>query len=110
LAEACAATTMKPIVATDHISQTFAGSPLQGVRGKMPVQVPGPREATGEKQLTVMALGVQTFDGSPLEVRGMVLTEVTEDDMFRIAVARYLGEFKPSASVPCEVDTYIPVQ
>jgi hypothetical protein len=40
----------------------------------MPVQVPGPRETTSEKQLTGMALDVQTFDGSPLEVRGMVLT------------------------------------
>jgi hypothetical protein len=58
----------------------------------------------------IMALDVQTFDGRPLEVRGMVLTGVTEDDILRIAVLRYFGEFKPSESVPCEADIYIPLQ
>jgi hypothetical protein len=76
---------------------------------KIPVQVSGPREATGKKKLTVMPLDVQTFDGHPLEVRGIVLTGLTEDDIFWIAVARYFGDFKPSASVLCEADIYIPV-
>jgi hypothetical protein len=61
------------------------------------------------KKLTVLALDVHAFDGSPLEVRGMMLTGVTEDAIFRIAVARHLSKFKPNSNVPCEADICIPV-
>jgi hypothetical protein len=33
-----------------------------------------------------------------------MLTGVTEDDIFRIAVARHFGKFKPSSNVPFEAD------
>jgi hypothetical protein len=39
-----------------------------------------------------------------------MLTEVTGDDIFRIAVARHFGKFKPSSNVPFEADIYVPVQ
>jgi hypothetical protein len=85
----------------------FCGLALQGVRGKMPEQVPGPREAAGENKLSIMALDVQTFNGSLLEVRGMMLMRVIPDDIVTIAVARHLGMFKPNSSVPCEFDVYL---
>jgi hypothetical protein len=40
-----------------------------------------------------MALDVQRFNASLLEVRGMMQTGVTVDDIFRIVVARHLGKF-----------------
>jgi hypothetical protein len=39
----------------------------------------------------------------------VMLKGVTEDDIFRIAVARHFGKFKPSSNVPFEVDIYVPV-
>jgi hypothetical protein len=57
--------------------------------------------------LTAMALDVQKFNGSLLELRGMMLTGVTVDDFFRIAVARHLHKFKPNSNVPGEADVYL---
>jgi hypothetical protein len=53
---------------------------------------------------------VLKFNGSLLEVRAVMLTEVTGDDIFRIAVARQFGKFKPNSNVPFEADIYVPVQ
>jgi hypothetical protein len=39
-----------------------------------------------------------------------MLTGVTGDDIFGIAVARQFGKFKPSSNVPFEADIYAPVQ
>jgi hypothetical protein len=39
-----------------------------------------------------------------------MLTGVTGDDIFRIAVARHFGKFKPSSNVPFEADICVPVQ
>jgi hypothetical protein len=57
-----------------------------------------------------VALDVLNFNGSPLEVRAVMPTGVAEDDIFRIAVARHFGKFKPSSNVPFEADIYVPVQ
>jgi hypothetical protein len=37
----------------------------------------------------------------------MMLTGVTEDSIFRIAVARHLGNFKPNSNIPGEADMYL---
>jgi hypothetical protein len=39
----------------------------------------------------------------------VMLTGVTGGDIFRIAVARHFGKFKPSPNVPLEADIYVPV-
>jgi hypothetical protein len=57
-----------------------------------------------------VALDVLKFNGSLLEVRSVMLTEVPEEDIFRIAVARHFGKFKPSSNVPFEADIREPVQ
>jgi hypothetical protein len=49
-----------------------------------------------------VALDVLNFIGSLLEVRAVMLTGVPEEDIFRIAVARHFGKFKPSSNVPFE--------
>jgi hypothetical protein len=61
-----------------------------------------------KNKLTVVALDILSFNGSLLEVRAAMLTGVT--DIFRIAVARHFGKFKPSSNVPFEADIYVPVQ
>jgi hypothetical protein len=76
----------------------------------MPDQVPGPRENTGKKQAHNYGAGCPHFNGSLLELRAVTLTGVTEDDIFRIAIARHFGTFKPNSSVPCEADMCVPVQ
>jgi hypothetical protein len=39
-----------------------------------------------------------------------MLTKVREADIFRIAVVRHFGKFKPSSNVPIEADIHVPVQ
>jgi hypothetical protein len=56
--------------------------------------------------LIVVAQVVLKFNGSVLEVRAVMLTGVTGDDILRIAVARHFGKFKPSSNVPFEADIY----
>jgi hypothetical protein len=60
-----------------------------------------------KNEFTAMALDVQKFNEGLLEVRGTMLTGVTEDDIFRIAVARHLGKFKPNSNIPGEADGYL---
>jgi hypothetical protein len=57
-----------------------------------------------------VAQDVLKFNGSLLEVRAVMLTGATGADIFRIAVARHFGKFKPSSNVPFEADIYVPVQ
>jgi hypothetical protein len=57
-----------------------------------------------------VAQDVLKFNGSLLEVRAVMLTGVTGDDIFRVAVGRHFGKFKPSSIVPFEADAYVPVQ
>jgi hypothetical protein len=57
-----------------------------------------------KNKLTIMPLDVQNFHRSLLEVRGMMLPGVTEDDIFRIAAARHLGKVKPNSNVPWDAD------
>jgi hypothetical protein len=57
-----------------------------------------------------VALHVLKLNGSLLEVRAVMLTGVPEEDIFRIAVARHLGKFKPSSNAPFEADIHVPVQ
>jgi hypothetical protein len=57
-----------------------------------------------------MALHVLNVNGSLLDLRAVMQTGVTEDDMFRIAVARHFGKFKPISNVLLEADIYVPVQ
>jgi hypothetical protein len=76
----------------------------------MPDQVPGPRENTGKKQAHSYGAGCPHFNGSLLELRAVMLTGVTEDDIFRIAIARHFGKFKPNSYVPCEADMCVPLQ
>jgi hypothetical protein len=57
-----------------------------------------------------VAQDVLKFDGSLLEMRAVMLTGATGDNIFRIAVARHSGTFKPSSNVPFEADIYVPVQ
>jgi hypothetical protein len=61
-----------------------------------------------KNKLTVVALDVPKFNGSLLEVRAVTLAGVPEDDIFRFAVARHFGKFKPSSNVPFEADIYVP--
>jgi hypothetical protein len=65
-------------------------------------QVPGPREVISK--LTVLAQDILKFNGSLLDMRAVMLTGVTGDDIFRIAVARHFGKLKPSSNVPFEAD------
>jgi hypothetical protein len=60
-----------------------------------------------KSKLTVTALDIQRFNASLLEVRGMMLTGVTVDDVYRIAVERHLGKFKPNSNVPGEAYVYL---
>jgi hypothetical protein len=57
-----------------------------------------------------VAQDVLKFNGSLLEVRAVMLTGVTGDDILRITVARQFGKFKPSSNVPFEADINVPVQ
>jgi hypothetical protein len=57
-----------------------------------------------------VAQDVLKYNGSLLEVRAVMLTGVTGDDIFRIAVAQHFGKAKPSSNVPFEADIYIPVE
>jgi hypothetical protein len=50
------------------------------------------------------------FNGSLLEVRAVMLTGAPEEDIFRIAVARHFGKFKPSSNVPFEAAIHVPFQ
>jgi hypothetical protein len=61
-------------------------------------------------KLTVVAQDVLKFNGSLLELRSVMLTGVSGDDICRIAVVRHFGKFKPSSNVPFEADIYVPVQ
>jgi hypothetical protein len=63
-----------------------------------------------KNKLTVVALDVPKFNGSLLVVGAVTLAGVPEDDIFRFAVARQFGKFKPSSNVPFEADIYVPVQ
>jgi hypothetical protein len=63
-----------------------------------------------KSKLTVVAQDVLKFTGSLLELRAVMLTGVSGDDIFRIAVARHFGKFKPRSNVPFEADIYVPVQ
>jgi hypothetical protein len=40
----------------------------------------------------------------------VMLIGVPEEDIFRIAVARHFGKFKPSSNVPFEAEIHVPVQ
>jgi hypothetical protein len=57
-----------------------------------------------------VAQDVLKVNGGLLEVRAVMLTGVTGDDIFRIAVTRHFGKFKPSSNVPFEADIYVLVQ
>jgi hypothetical protein len=57
-----------------------------------------------------VAQDVLKFNGSLLEVRAVMLTGVTGGDIFRVAVGRHFGKFKPSSIVPFEAEAYVPVQ
>jgi hypothetical protein len=57
-----------------------------------------------------VAQDVLNFNGSLQEVRAVMLTGVTGGDIFRIAVARHFGKFKPSSNVPFAADVHVPVQ
>jgi hypothetical protein len=107
LAEAYVTTTMDPIVGTDQTSETFRASLFKAFVAKCLTKYQDREKLPVKNKLTVMALDVQRFNASLLEVRGMIMTGVTADDIFRIAVARHLGKFKPNSNVPVEADVYL---
>jgi hypothetical protein len=67
-------------------------------------------EATGKTQAHSYGAECSNFNGSVLEMRAVMLTGVTEDDIFRNAIARHFAKFKPSSNVHCEADIYVSVQ
>jgi hypothetical protein len=87
----------------------LSGQPFKGFVTKCPIKYQDREKLPVKNKLTGMALDVQRFNGSLLEVRGMMLTGVTVEDIFRIAVARHLGKFKPNSNVPGEADMYLQV-
>jgi hypothetical protein len=103
LVEAYVATTLNLIVATNQTSFNFAGKALQGVRDRIPKYQDRDKFPVKSK-LTVVALDALKFNGSLLEVCTVMLTGVTGDEIFRIAVARHFGKFKPSSNVPFDAD------
>jgi hypothetical protein len=104
LAEAYVVTTTNPIVGRDLTSETFRAAVFKAFVAKCPTKYQDCEKLPVKYKPTVVPLDVQNFHRSLLEVRGMMLPEVTEDDIFRIAVARHLGKVKPNSNVPCEAN------
>jgi hypothetical protein len=100
LAEAHVTMTMDPIVGTDQTSETFRASLFKAFVAKCPPKYQDREKLPVKSKLNILALDVQIFNASLLEVRGMMLTGVTVDDIFRIAVAWHLCKFKPNSKCP----------
>jgi uncharacterized membrane protein YgcG len=106
LAEAYVETTSNPILGADQTSEQFRASFLRAFASKYPARYADREKQPLKNKFATMAQDVLKFNGVLLEVRGMQPTGVTEDDIFRIAVARHVEKFKSNSCVSEEANIY----